>query len=516
MQNNQFMMSRPVQQQPMQMQPVAKRLVFGGSGEDEEEDPASLSRESDVDAAYASARRAQPAWADLSVRERCRIVLRFHDLVLAHRDEALDILQWENGKARRDAVEEVVDVAITARHYARNSAKLLRPRHRRGAVPGAVGVLELRHPKGVVGVIAPWNYPLTLAVSDAIPALIAGNAVVLKPDLQTSLIALWAVDLLRQAGLPRDVMQVVIGDGPDLGPLVIDRSDYVMFTGSTRVGREVAQRCGERLIGCSLELGGKNAMIVRADARVDRAAEIATRACFANSGQLCVSMERAYIQDAVYDEFVAAFVSHTTGLMLKSGIGWGADVGSLISARQRDRVMAYIDDAVARGARVLAGGRPRPDIGPYFVEPTILDRVVPGMALCAEETFGPVVALQRVASDDEAVELANDTAYGLHSVILTRDAAAGRRLAARLRVGTVSINEAHGPAWGSTRAPMGGVGDSGLGRRHGEEGLLKYTESQAIATQRILGFSAPSGVSDERWGGLLTGAIGLMKRLGLK
>jgi len=475
-----------------------------------------LSHDEDVDAAFATARAAQPAWAALSVRERCRIFLRFHDLVLARRDEAMDILQSENGKARRDALEEVIDVAITARHYARNSAPLLRPKRRRGAVPLAVGVVELRHPKGVVGIIAPWNYPLTLAVSDAIPALIAGNTVVLKPDWQTSLIAVWAVDLLREAGLPADVMQVVTGDGPVLGPMVVDRADYVMFTGSTRVGREVGARCGERLIGCSLELGGKNAMIVRADADVEKAADIATRACFANSGQLCVSMERAYIHTAVYDAFVAAFVARTQELTLKAGVGWGADMGSLISERQRDRVLGYIDDAVGRGARVLAGGRARPDIGPYFVEPTILEGVVPGMALCAEETFGPVVALQRIGSDAEAVALSNDTTYGLHAVILTRDAGAGRDLAAQLRVGTVSINEAHGAAWGSTRAPMGGVGASGLGRRHGDEGLLKYTETQAIATQRFLGFSAPGGVSDERWGGLLAGAIGLMKRVGLK
>jgi len=474
-----------------------------------------VSDEGDVDVAFTRARMAQSAWSQLPVRERCDVFLRFHDLVLARRDEAMDILQWENGKARRDALEEVIDVAITARHYGRNSVSLLRPKRRRGAVPIAVGVVELHHPKGVVGIVAPWNYPLTLAVSDAIPALIAGNAVVLKPDWQTSLIALWAVDLLREAGLPVDVMQVVTGDGPVVGPMVIDRSDYVMFTGSTRVGREVGARCGQRLIGCSLELGGKNAMIVRADADVAEAAEIAVRACFANSGQLCVSMERAYIHERVYDAFVAAFVASTQALTLKGGIGWGADMGSLITERQRDRVLGYIDDAVARGARVLAGGRARPDIGPYFVEPTILEGVVPGMSLCAEETFGPVVALQRVTSDDEAVTLSNDTTYGLHAVILTRRVHAARELAARLHVGTVSINEAHGAAWGSTRAPMGGMGDSGLGRRHGDEGLLKYTEVQAIATQRFLGFSAPGGISDERWGGLMACAIGRMKKIGL-
>ncbi|MCX8527658.1 MAG: succinic semialdehyde dehydrogenase, partial [Candidatus Nanopelagicales bacterium] len=352
-------------------------------------------------------------------------------------------------------LEEVVDVAITARHYGRNSEAVLRPTRRRGAVPGAVGVVELRHAKGVVGIIAPWNYPLTLAVSDAIPALIAGNTVVLKPDWQTSLIALWAVELLRRAGLPTDVMRIVTGDGPVVGPHVVDRSSFIMFTGSTRVGREVAERCGQRLIACSLELGGKNAMIIRADANVAKAAEIATRACFANSGQLCVSMERAFIHRDVYDAFVAAFVARTKAMALKNGIGWGADMGSLTSAGQKERVLGYVSDAVDRGARVLAGGKARPDIGPFFVEPTILEGVTPGMAMCAEETFGPVVALQPVDSDEEAVSRANDTTYGLHAVVLTRDASAGRRLASRLRVGTVSVNEAHGAAWGSTRAPMG-------------------------------------------------------------
>ncbi len=217
---------------------------------------------------------------------------------------------------------------------------------------------ENHHPKGVVGIISPWNYPLTLAVSDAMPALVAGNSVVLRPDLQTTLTALWVVDLLREAGLPEGVLNVVIGDGAVVGPWVVDRADYVMFTGSTRVGREIAARCGERLIGCSLELGGKNSLIVRADADIARAAEIAERACFANAGQLCVSTERCCVHEDVAEEFLAAFLARVEALRFKAGVGWGADMGSLISARQLDagdRAPRRRREQGRRGARRRSG-----------------------------------------------------------------------------------------------------------------------------------------------------------------
>ena len=475
-----------------------------------------LSTEAGVAAAFARARKAQQGWAALAVTQRARIILDFHDLVLADRDQAMDLVQLETGKARKDAMEEVLDIAVTARHYARDARRLLRPERHRGVFPVMVGVQEIRHPRGVIGIIAPWNYPLTLAASDAIPALLAGNAVVLKPDVQTSLVALWIADRLAIAGLPEGLFEVVTGEGPVAGPMVVDRSDYVMFTGSTRVGREVAARCGERLIGCSLELGGKNAMIVRADADIAKAADIAARASFSNSGQLCISMERIYIHHEVYEAFAEAFVKRTEQMRIRAGVGWGSDMGSLISQAQRDRVLAHIDDAVSKGAIVLAGGRARQDIGPYYVEPTILGGVTEDMILCDEETFGPVVAVYSVDGDEEAIELANNTPYGLNASVITRDVGVGRRIAARLRAGTANVNEGYAPAWGSTRAPMGGMGDSGLGRRHGAEGMLKYTEPQTIATQRLLGFGPPFGWSDERWGETLARAVGAMKRLGLK
>ena len=494
--------------------PATRPVVEPSTGQPWLELP--LSTPADVADAARAARIAQRVWAARPVGERAAVILRFHDLVLARRDEGLDLLQRETGKARRDAMEEMLDVLVTARHYARDAGRLLRPRRHRGAFPLAVGVREHHQPRGLVGVIAPWNYPLTLAVSDAIPALLAGNAVLLKPDPQTSMIALWAVDLLIEAGLPSTCFMVVTGEGPEVGPAVIEASDYVMFTGSTRVGREVAAACGQRLIGCSLELGGKNAMIVRDDADIARGAEIAARASFANAGQLCISMERIYVDASIYEPFRAAFVARTRDLRLGALVGWGSDVGSLISAAQLARVKAHVDDARAKGATVLAGGSVRPDVGPYVFEPTILEGVTDDMVLCDEETFGPVVALRQTSGDEEAIALANDTPYGLNASVVTRDIRAAQRIAQRLRAGTVNINEGYAAAWGSTRAPMGGMGQSGLGRRHGDEGLLKYTEPQSIATQRMLGFGPQFGMGDQEWGELLLRGASLLKRMGVK
>lgn len=474
------------------------------------------STEADVNDAFAQARQSQREWASRPLSERTSIILRLHDLMLRDRHAILDLVQRETGKARKDANEEVLDVCITARHYARDARRLLRPHRHLGALPGLVGVLERRIPLGVVGVIAPWNYPVTLAISDAIPALIAGNAIVLKPDVQTTLTALRIASLVAEAGVPPGVFSVVSGPGPDVGPLVIDRADYVMFTGSTAVGRQVAARCGERLIGCSMELGGKNAMIVRSDADPRWAASIAVRGSFSNAGQLCISMERIYVPQASFEVFCSELVERTRALRLSAHIGWGSDIGSLISRRQLQRVEEHVRDAVDRGATVLVGGRPRPDIGPCFYEPTVLTDVDESMALCRTETFGPVVAVYPVRDDEEAIERANDTEYGLSAAVVSRDSAAAQAVARRLRAGTVNINEGYAAAWASKRAPMGGMGASGLGRRHGDEGLRKYTEVQTIATQRALGFGPQFGWSDERWGDTLAQAMGLMKKLGLK
>lgn len=474
------------------------------------------SSEEDVEVAFRTARRRQPIWGALPVAERARIMLRFHDLVYSRRQQGLDIVQLETGKARGSAAEELGDVLITARYYARTAEKVLRSNTRRGAIPVLTATRVHHVPLGVVGIISPWNYPLTLAITDAIAALMAGNAVVLKPDTQTMFTALWVVEQMLEAGLPEGVLNVVSGEGPEVGPYVIDRADYVMFTGSTATGRKVAARCGERLIACSMELGGKNAMIVADDVNVERAARIAVAASFSNTGQLCISMERIYIHTDVYDEFISAFVRRTDALELGAGIGWGADIGSLISGRQLARVTEHVDDAVAQGARVLAGGRPRPDVGPYFYEPTILVDVTREMILSFTETFGPVVSVYRVDSVEEAIERANHTEYGLNASVVTSSTRRGKDIARQLDAGTVNVNEGYGAAWASVDAPMGGFRASGLGRRHGKEGLLKYTEIKNVAVQRVQGFTRPDGVSDKVWGEGLITSVAIMRRLGMK
>ena len=473
-----------------------------------------VSSEADVDTAFDRAREAQRAWAARPVRERTRVLMRMHDLVLARQDEALDLVQAETGKARRSAFEEVADVALNARYYGRTAAGLLRPARRGGLVPVLSQVHELRHPKGVVGIVSPWNYPLTLAASDALPAFVAGNAVVHKPDTQTALSALWARALAVEAGLPPDVWQVVIGDGPTVGAAVVDRADFVCFTGSTRVGREVAERCGRRLVGCSLELGGKNSLLVLEDANLDRAAEAAVRDCFTGAGQLCVSMERMYVAEPVYDAFLDRFLARVRALRLGSARDYSVDMGSLLSQAQLDRVAAHVDDAVAKGATVLAGGRRRPDLGPLFYEPTVLTGVTEDMDLCHEETFGPVVSLAAVADEHEAVRRANNTAYGLHASIWTRDVGRGRSVASRVETGTVSVNETYSAAWGATAAPMGGRKDSGVGRRHGREGLLKYTEPQTVAVQHLVGFAPPDSLPFDTWARGFTAALRVLKAVG--
>lgn len=450
------------------------------------------------------------------MEHRSRIFLRFHDLVLKRQLQLLDLIQLESGKARAHAFEEVADTAIVSRHYARRAAGYLRPRRRQGAFPLLSQAVELRHPKGVVGIVAPWNYPLSMSITDAIPALLAGNAVVLRPDNQSALTALAAVALLDEAGLPEGLLQVVLGEGPTIGRAVLELADYVCFTGSTEVGRSVAQNAAGRLVGASLELGGKNAMYVAEDANIAKAVRGAVRACFSSAGQLCVSTERLYLHASIADEFLNAFVVTVQSMRLSPDLTFDADMGSLASAAQLERVSAHVEDARSKGAVVLAGGRARPEIGPYFYEPTVLTEVTAAMACRDEETFGPVVSVTRVGSDDEAIRHANDSDFGLNASVWTRDMARGRRIARSIKAGIVSINDGYAAAWGSVGAPMGGMKSSGLSRRHGIEGITKYTESQNVTAQHLVGFTAPFGLSDERWTATLTAALGVMKRLGVR
>jgi succinate-semialdehyde dehydrogenase/glutarate-semialdehyde dehydrogenase len=470
----------------------------------------------DVATAFVRARAAQRDWAKRPVRERAAVLLRFHDLILKNRDELLDLVQAETGKTRAHAFEEVLASAIEARHYGRAGAGYLKPRRRGGVFPVLTQVLELRQPKGVIGQISPWNYPLALFTGDAVPAFVAGNAVVTKPDTQTALTALRARELMIEAGLPAEVWQIVIGDGPVVGPEVVAHADYVSFTGSTRTGRDVAQRAAARLIGASMELGGKNAMLVLADADLDKAAEGAVRACFSSAGQLCISIERLYVASSVADAFLEKFVARTKALKLGNSLAWGADMGSLVSQRQLDTVTRHVEDAVKNGVTVLAGGRPRPDIGPLFYEPTILDDVTTESVVCNEETFGPVVSVYRFDDEEEAIARANGTSYGLNSSVWSKNLRHAKSVAARLHTGTVNVNEGYAPAYASVAAPMGGMGDSGIGRRHGSEGILKYTEVQTVAVQRVIQMTPSFGLDDEGYAKLLGKSLAMLKALRFK
>lgn len=469
----------------------------------------------DVTAAAERARAAQVAWAATPIRRRAEVFLSLHDLVLDHRDELMDLIQAENGKARRDAFLEVADIANTCRYYARTASRALAPKRRTGLIPGLTDVQELRHPRGIVTIISPWNYPLSLGAGDTIPALLAGNAVVQKPDNQTALTALFALNLARRAGLPDDVWQIVLGRGSAIGTPLLDIADYVMFTGSTESGRRIAREAGERLIDCSLELGGKNAMVVLDDADLDRAVEGAVRACFSNSGQLCISIERMYVAEAIHDSFVPRFVEAVESMRTGPAYDFSTQMGTLTSTEQLEATTSHVEDAVGKGATVLTGGKPRPDLGPYFFEPTVLTGVTDDMDCFAEETFGPLVSIYRFRTDDEAVRLANDTRYGLNASVWSRSPARGRAVAARLHAGTVNVNEAYAAAWGSIDAPMGGMGDSGLGRRHGVAGITKYTESQTIARQRLMNLAPPlQRIGDDGFAAVMTAALRLMKRAG--
>ncbi|MET4591744.1 succinic semialdehyde dehydrogenase [Arthrobacter sp. 754] len=467
----------------------------------------------DVDAAVVSARTAQRTWAAVPLNERRAVIRRFRDLLLEREPEVLDMVQAESGKSRLSAFEELADVALTASYYERTAPRYLRPARRKGAAPLLTSTVEHRLPKGVVGIISPWNYPLTLAVSDALPALLAGNGVVLKPDSQTPFTALLALELLREAGLPQDLFQIVTGPGPLLGSAIIERVDFVMFTGSSATGKMVATQCAGRLIGFSAELGGKNPMLVLADADVAKAARGAVHACFSNSGQLCVSIERIYVHRDVFEPFLAAFTAETRGVRLGAGPDWDVGMGSLISTKQLETVNAHVQDAVAKGARLVTGGRARPDLGPLFYEPTILTGVTDEMLLAREETFGPVVAVYAVKDDAEAVALANDSEYGLNASVWS--ARHGVSMARRLLAGTVNVNDGYAATWASHDAPIGGMKESGTGRRHGREGMLKYTEAQTVSLQRLLPVGPPPGMKNEKYARIMKAAVKVMSRFPL-
>lgn len=472
------------------------------------------STEDDVRAAATLARAAQPAWEALGAERRAAILLDFHDLLLDRVDEVTDLVQLEGGKARMDAWKEVVDTIGVTRYIANVTPGATKRRRRQGAMPFFTKTFELRHAKGVVGFISPWNYPFMLAISDAIAALATGNAVLVKPDERTPFSALFGARLLEGAGVPEGLVQVLTGAGEPIGEVLVDSVDYVMFTGSTEVGRLIAEMAGRRLIGCSMELGGKNAAIVLPDADIGRTVRELAAGSFANGGQTCVSMERVYVHDSIAEELTRNLSEHVAELPIASGFDFTSKLSSLIDQDQMDRVQAHVDDAVSKGANVLIGGKPRPDVGPLFYAPTILTGVTDEMAVCREETFGPVISIHRYSELSEAISGANDSEFGLHFSLWTSDTGKAMDIAVELEAGSVTVNDGLVASWGSHDAPMGGMKSSGLGRRHGLDGILKFTEPQTVAIQRLIPAYSPfGGIAPERYTRMVEALTWVFKRL---
>jgi succinate-semialdehyde dehydrogenase/glutarate-semialdehyde dehydrogenase len=470
----------------------------------------------DIEQAFAIARAAQRKWAATPPRQRLAVFKRAHRIFVENARTVADLIQVESGKNRRMAIEETCDPPMVMSHYLKRATTLLAPVRRGGPVPLLTTSTEIRQPKGVVGIIAPWNFPFATGISDAVPALMAGNAVVLKPDNKTALSPLYGVQMLEEAGLPPGLFQVVCGEGPDVGPALIDRADYVMFTGSTATGRVIGERAGRNLIGCCLELGGKNPMILLEDADLEAAVQGAVFGAFGNTGQICMHIERIYLPESRYDEFRGAFVAKAEALDVRAAYDFGPEMGSLVSVDHMRRVKSHVDDAVARGATVLCGGRPRPDLGPAFFEPTILEGVTKDMLCGVTETFGPVVALYRYGTVDEAVALANDTDYGLNASVWGGDVNAARAVAARLESGNVNINDILATAYAAKGTPSGGVKNSGVGARHGDQGLLKYTDVKNMAVLKKQVMGPRPGQSYEKYVAGMFSGLKIMRRLRIR
>ena len=472
-----------------------------------------ISTEADVEEAFARARAAQKLWAARPVAERARIIGQIHHEAFARQDELMDLLQIEAGKARYDAFAEAAAVAVYARYISRTAPKVLGRHARQGVVPIVTKAYEVRHPRGVVGLVTSWNYPAVFAASDGYSALVGGNAIVHRPDVQASLSAIWVRDLAVEAGLPEDLWQIVLGPGRSIGTAVVDGADAVAFTGSTAAGRAVAGRTGPRLIYTALELGGKNPFIVLADAEIDRAVEAVIRACFINAGQTCVGPERILVHRSAYDTFREKLVARVERIRMGSGLTFDYDMGCLIDDAQLATVSGQVEDAVAKGATVLTGGRARPDLGPTFYSPTVLEGVTPDMELYAAETFGPVVALYPFDSVDEVVDMANDTEYGLHAVLWTRNTREGMQVAERIQAGTVEINDGIVATWGSADVLQGGMKASGMGRRNGKYGILRFTEPQSIVIQRLHGIHPPGSMTHELFTAVMTHSFKALHKL---
>lgn len=442
---------------------------------------------------------------------RAAILLRLHDLVQDNEELILDLIQAENGKSRAHAYDELMDLYNCARFYAVNIRKAFGTQRHPGALPVLTKTRTQHYPLGVVGLISPWNYPLSLGVGDVLAALSADNAVVHKPDSQTTLTAILLRRLAIEAGLPEAAWQLVPGNGAEVGDALIPLVDGLSFTGSTQAGKSIAAQAAGRLIPTMLELGGKNPMLVLDDAPLKPTSQGAVRTAFSSSGQLCMSAERAYVHESIVEGFLKELTMALDQQVLGAAFSDAATIGSLTSQRQLDTVEAHVEDAVSKGATVVYGGKARPDLGPFFYEPTVLTGVTPEMDLYAAETFGPVLAVYPVHSDAEAIQRANDTNYGLSASVWSGNSRRAWKVASQLEAGMVNINEGFAAAYGSIAAPGGGVKDSGLNHRHGITGMRLWANERTVAEQRLHPLAPSEYISPERFRALVSTGMQLMK-----
>jgi len=430
----------------------------------------------------ARGRAAQPAWEAYGFEGRGRILLRAQKWLMDNSKQVIATIMSETGKTFEDASLAEISYAGNAfGFWAKHAPEYLadeRVKSGQLLVKGKKLILRYR-PLGLIGVIGPWNYPLTNSFGDCIPALAAGNSVILKPSEITPLTSMLMAEGLRECGLPEDVLQIATGRG-ETGAALVEQVDMIMFTGSTRTGRKVAEAAARRLIPASLELGGKDPMIVLSDADLERAANFATYYSMQNAGQTCISIERVYVEEPVYDEFVAKVSEKVRALRVGPPQGPGSvEVGAITFPPQLQTIEDHVADAVDKGARVLAGGHAPQSEGGRFYEPTVLVDVDHTMKIMTEETFGPTLPIMKVADAEEAVRLANDSPYGLGSSVFTRDTERGEQIARRLETGAANVNDAM-INYTVLELPMGGAKASGLGSRHGPGGIRKYASQQAI------------------------------------
>jgi acyl-CoA reductase-like NAD-dependent aldehyde dehydrogenase len=434
----------------------------------------------------ARARAAQPGWQAMGFDGRGRVIRRLQKWIMDNADRVVATIVSETGKTYEDAyMAEINYVGGAIDFWSRNAESFLADERIHATTLAARGkkMIVRYEPLGVVGVIGPWNYPLTNSFGDCIPAMLAGNSVILKPSEVTPLTSLLLAEGLAECGLPDGVFQVATGRGAT-GSALVDEVDMVMFTGSTATGKKVLERAAQTLTPVALELGGKDPMIVLSDADLERASNLAVYYSMLNAGQTCISIERVYVEEPVYDEFVRQVVDKVGALRQGPSTGPAtSEVGSMTFPKQLEIVEEHVRDALAKGARTLTGGHRKEGKG-MFYEPTVLVDVDHTMKAMTEETFGPTLPIMKVADAEEAVTLANDSPYGLGAAVFSGDRHRGEQIARRLQAGAVCVNDAL-LNYVAVELPMGGWKASGFGTRHGAGGIRKFTKQQSLFISRL-------------------------------